>query len=503
MQRAVQGRLQAWFITGTRSRQIIAIVLLCLIVGIAGGALFAFLGPILAVALLGATVVGLAMLRSTQLTFFAMIGLICLLPFASVPVPDIGFSPTFLDLTFAVLLVSWLFQVALKKKRQIVTSPLGMPIIIFMVLACASFVFGLSFASLTTNLIRRFVELLLNIFLFFLVLNNIDSRRDLEEVVTVLILATSAAALIGIVLYYLPQDLTVRLLSTLRIFRYPAGSDVLRFVEDNPELPLRATSTSIDPNVLGGLLGIVGALAAPQLLATDPLPLLHRGWRKGGVNWLIAPILAVMGICLLLTYSRAALGGLAAALLVIALLRYRRLLLLVIVAGVLLLLLPQTQWYVQRMLEGLRGQDLATQMRFGEYKDALILISRYPWLGVGFAGAPDIDTYIGVSNVYLLIAEEMGLVGLAVFLWINALAIRQILNWLGQQANDPRLEVIVLGLLAALLAALFTGTLDHYYFNINFQHAVALFWLCLGLAIRGTMLPVGRARNPGASEHSR
>ena len=168
--------------------------------------------------------------------------------------------------------------------------------------------------------------------------------------------------MIGIVLYYLPQDLTVRLLSALRILRYPSGSDVLRFVEDNPELPLRATSTSIDPNVLGGLLGIVGALAAPQLLAKDPLPLFYRGWRKGRINWLVAPILAVMGICLLLTYSRAALGGLAVALFVIALLRYRRLLLPVLVAGMLLLLLPQTQWYVQRMLEGLRGQDLATQI---------------------------------------------------------------------------------------------------------------------------------------------
>ncbi len=501
MQKALQGRLQAWFVTGTKTRQIIATVLLCLIVGIAGGAFFAFLGPLLAVAFLGATIVGLAMLRNTQLTFFAMVGLICLLPFASVPMPDIGFSPTFLDLAFAALLVSWLFQLALKKKRQIVTSPLATPIIIFMVLACASFVFGLSFASLTTNLIRRFVELLLNIFLFFLVLNNIDSRRDLEEVVTVLVLATAAAALIGIVLYYLPQDLTVRLLSTLRIFRYPAGSDVLRFVEDNPELPLRATSTSIDPNVLGGLLAIVGALAAPQLLARAPLSLLRRGWRKGGVNWLIIPILAVMSACLLLTYSRAALGGLAAALFVIAVLRYRSLLLLVVVAGLLLLLLPQTQWYVQRMLEGLRGQDLATQMRFGEYKDALILISRYPWFGVGFAGAPDIDTYIGVSNVYLLIAEEMGLAGLAVFLWINALGIRQILRWLGQQANDPRLEAIVLGLLAALLAALFTGTLDHYYFNINFQHAVALFWLCLGLAVRATMLPAVPECSEVSPEH--
>jgi O-antigen ligase len=107
---------------------------------------------------------------------------------------------------------------------------------------------------------------------------------------------------------------------------------------------------------------------------------------------------------------------------------------------------------------------------------------------VGFAGAPDIDTYLGVSSVYLLIAEEMGVLGLALFLWINLLAIRQMLQWLRQHRNAPALEPLVLGLLAALLAALITGIADHYFFNINFQHAVALFWLCLGLGVRATSL---------------
>ncbi|MCB9162257.1 MAG: hypothetical protein H6644_20845 [Caldilineaceae bacterium] len=41
-----------------------------------------------------------------------------------------------------------------------------------------------------------------------------------------------------------------------------------------------------------------------------------------------------------------------------------------------------------RLLAGFAGEDLATQMRFGEYKDALILIGRYPLFGVGFTGTP-------------------------------------------------------------------------------------------------------------------
>ncbi len=203
---------------------------------------------------------------------------------------------------------------------------------------------------------------------------------------------------------------------------------------------------------------------------------------------------------MLLTYSRGAMVGLAAALGVLALLRYRRLLLVAMLGGGLVLLLPQTQWYVQHFLEGLRGQDLATQMRFGEYKDALILISRYPLLGVGFAGAPDIDTYLGVSNVYLLIAEEMGLLGLTLFLIICWLAIQQALRGLSQR-HDERQEAVVLGLLAALVGALVSGLVDHYFFNLNFQHAVALFWLCMGLLVRATLPPI--AAESGTTQASR
>ena len=43
------------------------------------------------------------------------------------------------------------------------------------------------------------------------------------------------------------------------------------------------------------------------------------------------------------------------------------------------------------------------------------LIARYPIFGVGFTGVPDIDLYLGVSMLYLIIAENMGLVGLASF----------------------------------------------------------------------------------------
>jgi O-antigen ligase len=127
-------------------------------------------------------------------------------------------------------------------------------------------------------------------------------------------------------------------------------------------------------------------------------------------------------------------------------------------------------------------------MRFGEYKDALILISRYPLLGVGFSGTPDIDLYLGVSMLYLLIAEQMGLVGLLIFLIIVGTYFVVTYRAWRQTPRGHVLEGLLLAYQAALAGALVGGVFDHFFFNINFVHLVALFWLVMGLGIAATRL---------------
>lgn len=472
--------LQTIFVTNERWLVILAIAGLCLVVGLVGGAYIAFLTPLLAAVVLMALVGGLFMLRDIQWGLFALVGVIYLLPFAALPV-NIGFSPTFLDLVLVVIFLVWVTALATRKQEEFVASPLAVPILVFILLAFASFVAGLAHARLSANVLRHFVEIIVCIALFFVVVNGVRTQKRLEQVATLLILAGFAAALIGVVLNVLPEAWTVRLLSVLGRVRYPTGWGVLRFIEDDPTLPRRATSTSVDPNVLGGMLIFVGALTASQLSAQKPL--LRRVF--------VAPVLAVMALCLYMTYSRSALLGLVVALLLLGMARYRWLLLVMLIMGVIALLIPQTQVGLQRLQEGWRWEDRASQMRLGEYKDAFILISRYPWLGVGFAGTPDIDIYIGVSNVYLLIAEQMGLVGLSVFLVIMGVFFVYAGRAWWRVRKDTRLESILLGLVAALAGAMVAGVFDHYLFNLNFPHAVALFWLYLGLAVAATMVMNG------------
>jgi len=180
--------------------------------------------------------------------------------------------------------------------------------------------------------------------------------------------------------------------------------------------------------------------------------------------------------------------GLGVGLGFIALIRYRRLIPYMGIVALLFLLLPVTQGYVARALEGLQGQDLATQMRIGEYRDAMALIQRYPLFGVGFAGSPDIDLYLGVASVYLTIGQQMGVVGLLLFLTVIGVVFAYAFRQRGYFKAHPQADSVWLGLHGALVGGLIAGILDHYLFNIDFHFAVTLFWLLIGMATAATRL---------------
>ncbi len=453
----VRGRLEFVLVT----------LVVCLLVGSLAGAFVALLKPLYAAALVVGTAGGLLMLRSRQFTLFVLVAVICLLPFGSVPL-DVGFSPTFLNLALGVLFLIWAVRVAKGVQEPWVSSPISPLVLIFILLTFVAFIAGLAHAHLSATALRKFAEVPLGIAVFFAVLNHVRSRKDLERLTLWLVLGGTAAAAIGIVLYFIPQHWAVRLLSALRVFRYPSGPDVLRFIEDNPELALRAISTSVDPNVLGALLALTMGLAVPHFFA--PKPFLRRRW--------LGLCLAISGVCLVLTFSRGSFAAFAAGVALLGVLRYRRALLVVVAVGLLLLWLPVSQTYVAHFLEGIRGEDLATQMRFGEYKDALALIQRYPWLGVGFVSSPDIDLYLGVSSLYFLMAEEMGLVGIGAFL-ACMLAFFLILLDAWQGRADSPWAPWLLGPAIAVTAGLVQGVFDHTL--LSFPHALTLFWLIIGL----------------------
>lgn len=444
---------------------------------VAVGALAGFAGPLLAVIALVAVAAALWALTDLEVGIWGIVAVIALLPFATLPV-KIVFTPTFLDLAMGGVFFVYLMQWMAGRRYRLTITPAHAPIAAFIVMAVFAFVAGLSNGPLTSNLIRHFAEFILSILFAFLIVDYVDSRERLGRLVGVVLLCGAAAAALGIFLYVIPETLAERLLSSLRVVGYPSGG-VLQYIESNPELGQRAIGTSVNPNAFGGLLAILGALAAPQLTAKQPV---------FGRRWLWAAAFAVIVICLILTFSRTAMAGLVVAMLGLAAARYRKLLWIILIGAVIIIVLPVTQDYALRFVEGAQGADLATQMRFGEYKDALILLSRYPLIGVGFAGAPDIDIYLGVSNAYLAIAQEMGFAGLAIFLAALAVVFGWAFDHRKQAYADPALEPLFLGLHSAVLAALVVGIGDHYFVNLDFQPAQTIFWMMIGLALSATRL---------------
>lgn len=444
--------------------------------GLAVGALLGFAGPLLGVAIVVAVAAAVWALVELERGLWVVIGVIALLPFAAVPV-KILVTPTFLDLALALVWLTVAMQWVAGWRRGLTLTPAHAPLLAFAALAVVTFVAGLSHGALTPALARHFAELLLSIAMVVIVVDHCATVKSLERLVRVIALGGAAAAAVGIGLYVLPEDLANSLLSRLGVLQYPTGA-VLRYIEDNPENAQRAIATSVDPNVLGGYLALAGGLLAPQLVAREST----RGER--GLAW------AAFGLvltCLILTFSRGAMLALGAGVLAIASLRYRRLLWLFPIVVVGLIWLPGLQDYALRFVQGAQGQDLATQMRFGEYKDALQLIARYPW-GVGFVAAPDIDLYLGASNAYLVIAEQMGLIGLALFLAIVALIFAWGMRHWQRVKQNARLLPLWLGAHAGLLAALVVGMFDHYFFNLDFQPASTLFWIVAGTCLAATRL---------------
>lgn len=457
-----------------RARNWMIVVIAGVLLAIAGSASIAFVHPAVPFAIIIGVIAGAIILSKIEYAMYAVIGIAVLLPFAALPL-NVGFNPTFLDLALVAVYCIWLARIMTRQDdTSFIATSLGLPVLAFLMLAVFSFIAGTAHAPITTQVLRQFAEVLIAIAFFFVVVNVVRTREMLGRYVTALIIAGFIASAIGIVLYLLPHDVSIFLLSALRVFKYPTGDRVLRFINDDPANPMRATSTSVDPNVLGGLLILVTALTVPQLFAEKPL--LPRK--------LIGVSVATMLVCMVLTFSRGALLGLGLALLVIATVRYRPIIAIVIIAVTVVLFLPITQDYVGYFVDAFTAGDRSTQMRLGEYKDALTLISRYPFFGVGFGGSPDIDTYLGVSSVYLLMAEEMGLIGLSVFLIVMGLFFQQMSQtWFARIAHDKFLAPIFLGIGGAVLGAMIGGLVDHYFFNLKFPHSVVLFWLFVGLGM--------------------
>ena len=463
------------------------------LVGLAIGAgsgllalLVVMLGPVMAFGFIFGLAVALYILTDLQGGLYATIGVIALLPFAQVPF-EMSPRPTLLDGAMGGFLIVYIFQWMTGQRRLFRSTPVTPVVLTFTGFMFFVYLMGLRYAMIDTRTLRTVFEMLMSLLLIPVLIDVMRDENMLRRAVLVLMVFGAAEALIGIVLWIMPDMAAEAILNRLGRLGYPVGG-VIRYRETSVTLlNERAIGTWIDPNGYGGFLLMIGALIAPQLFAEKPVT----------KRWIVVGMLGLVVMALFLTDSRGSMLSLAAAFTFIAALRYRRLLLIMILVGTISLFTPFTQRYIEKLEAGFTNQDVETQMRWGEYKDAMTLISRHPVIGVGFSGTPEIDIYLGVANTYLTIASHAGLLGLALYLLMMGSALVYGFAHYGAIRAWPAISDVWLGLAAGVVGALSGGVFDHFYFKIDqFQATMTLVWVLLGLMLAATRLAVVRSITP-------
>lgn len=445
-------------------------------VGVLAGAttsLLPFWAGFLGLAVLaGATLV----LSDVRLCAAAMFAIATILPFATLPFRAVV-TPSLLNLALLAFSALWLLQVLTTPGARLRLTPLGLPLLGFLGLTLFALLLG-SGLNPGSQLLHSYFKFVCAVLVFFSITHLVTTDADARWLIRALILSGGVSALIGLVIYITPDDLALRLLVALGRIGYPESGRVLRFVEDDTAGIERAIGLAVDPNSFGGMLALVGALAATQLVAERPV--IARRW--------LAPIVGAILLALFLTYSRAALAGMIVAAMYVATLRYRRLWWVILAAGALAALLftglGVGEQFMVRITEGVQFRDQANQMRLAEFANAIAIIQAYPVFGIGFGSAPELDLTAGVSSIYLAIAQRTGLVGLAAFLGLMALFFGRSLRALATASASGAVERAswLVSLQAAVASALTVGLLDHYFFNIEFSHMAALLWGVIGIA---------------------
>jgi len=294
-------------------------------------------------------------------------------------------------------------------------------------------------------------------------------------------------------------------MATLGIIQFLTGNLLLEFwhfvpftVWDAPNADaldqrggfVRASGTAIHPLEYG----VVLTMAFPIALA---LAIENRSKHRL-LPWL--PVAAIT-VASLISVSRSTLIGLAVGLLIMLPTFSRGVRVLVVAAGgalavAIAVLVPGMIGTIRGMFTGL-ASDPSTASRTNSYETAVDYMSRFPVVGKGFGTF--ITKYHIFDNQYLLLAIELGIVGLLAFLILIVAGIVS-----AAEARRSATDSLDRQLAQALVAALVAGGLMLAFFDgLSFSMSSGTFFLVLGLAGGARHLFAVGATAPGQSVATR
>jgi O-antigen ligase len=327
------------------------------------------------------------------------------------------------DFLILIIGLAWLAKAALHKELGLfIRTPLNRPIAAYSL--AAIFATGLGIIGGRVNVLggTLFVLKFIQYFvIYFMVVNNLRERKQLERFLFALLSTAAISSLIG-------------------ILQIPSGARV--------SAPFEGSIG--EPNTFGGYLVLMLALSAGLYLTSESLR------RK----YILASLAFLIVVPLLFTLSRAsylALIPLTVGLLVFS---QRKLLIAFLLALSLALtpfLIPKavadrvlytfTQPFHpdQAEIGGFR-LDTSTSARLRSFKEVVFVDwPKHPVFGYGVTG------YLFLDSQYLRVLAETGLVGLLAFLWLQISLFRRARDVL-KTTQDPLFKGVALGFLTGFIA---------------------------------------------------
>ena len=375
--------------------------------------------------------------------------------------------PTMMVLVLAIAsMLSFLLMVSIHEEFELKHERINGWIFAFAIVIAVSSLISISMAES----IRIAMLMIVFVLFYFVVIHVITTRKQLKTILYIMLIVGTLTALYGIYQYQFGDVYS------------QAWLDADMF----EDIKMRVYSTLENPNVYGEYLLLIIPFTA-SLCWTE------KGWKK---KLFLMTALGIMGLALVLTFSRGCWLGIIFAIGVLALIIDKRF----IILGILLLLLspfilPDT--ILSRFTSIGNMEDTSTSYRVYIWMGTLAMLKDYWISGVGM-GITSFNTiyplysYNNIKaphshNLYLQLIVEYGIVGFIVMLGVIYHYFKAAMISL-----KAKKDIVLGGLMSGTMGFLLQSMTDHTWYNYR---VVLLFWVIVGLTMTASKINIKEKEN--------
>ncbi|MFB0527467.1 MAG: O-antigen ligase family protein [bacterium] len=389
-----------------------------------------------------------------------------------------GFIISLYDITLAVLYILWISELVRTKRRINFFPRISLPFFFLMGMATLS----MANASFPTLSLFEIVQVLKMYLGFLYVGNNIKTKKEIQFVVIFLLLGLFLESILGLAQYKFDRAFVPSILG---------GPEKLGYIRLGEPLS-RISGTWVSYNDFAWYLTFMLPISVSLLFS-----------RIRGIYKLMCALILVAGIgALICTLSRAGWISFIVAALMVLLLNFSKskgktglnnfatsIVAILIAISIIVTVNPQFLNIVNRRV--LSDDYDAAYSRIPQMQVASNIIRANPFLGVGINNYTEVMQYYDtteikltsitqhqVHNIFLQVAAEMGIAGLAIFIWLIFMVYREGLSYI--KSSESPMSNIVVGLIAGITAFLVHGLVDAASLG---NHLFLIFWFFAGIVI--------------------